>query len=84
MLCAALLSAMFSACSPLGEPPLQVNITGECDKFAVPVPAPPVKVDDDVRVDLAQHRAALAKANGRLAAVRNCDALVRARYAAGR
>ena len=68
-----------SACALSGQGPKTVKVPNECDANALPVAYP--GVSGDLGVVAARHRAALGQANGRLAAVKACNAKVRAEYA---
>ena len=53
------------------------QIPNDCETLAVPVPLPPVTKGQNAKKSLAEHRAALVTADGRLDATRNCEAQVR-------
>jgi len=73
---------MCAGCAQLpGTPPRAVSVPDDCDRIAVPVPYPPVS--GDLGVTAGRYAAALGQANGRLAAVRACDAKVRELFARG-
>ena len=73
---------MTSGCASLpGATPLAVNLPSECDRNAHTVPYPPIVKDEDLGVRSGKYAAALGQANGRLAAVRTCNAKVRALFA---
>jgi len=67
-----------------GNPKLNVAIPDSCQRNAQIVSAPAMKEGDDALALLARTRAALGLANRRIAAVRDCDADIRKRFAAGR
>lgn len=72
---------MIAGCANLpGTPPLAVNLPSDCDRNAKPVPYPQI-TKEDLGVRAARYAAALRQANGRLIAVAECDAKVRALFA---
>lgn len=61
-------------------PPLAVQIPDDCARLAQPVPYPPIVKNEDLGLRAGKYAAALGQANGRLAAVNECDAKVRAAF----
>ena len=75
---------MIGSCATLqGDPPLAVNLPAECEQNARPVAYPPV-AREDLGLRSARYAAALGQANGRLAAVKDCEGKVRELFAKGR
>jgi hypothetical protein len=73
-----LLMTTMGGCTTLpGAPPLAVKIPSDCENNAVPVPYPRIVKGEDLGVRSAKQAAALGQANGRLDAVRQCEAKVR-------
>lgn len=65
-----------------GTPPPEVSLPA-APGYMMPVKAPEIREGDDAFVVLAEHRAALGKANSRLRASRRWYEQVRARYGEG-
>ncbi len=74
---------MFGGCahSSKSAAPVKRNIPAACEQLARGVGVPGVSEGQDARVVAARHRAALVKANKRLAATRRCQEQMRQEYA---
>lgn len=66
-----------------GEGKPVVRISMACERLAARVPTPDLKVGDDAKAKMFEHRAALGSANSRLDATRECQAKQRKRFARG-
>jgi hypothetical protein len=57
------------------------QLPADCEGLAERVPLPPVAKGADARKELARNRVAAVQANAKLAAVKACEAKVRAEFA---
>lgn len=84
VLAVLLLATTLGGCeTSTGNPKLAVAIPAACQNNATPVSEPAMKEGDQALSLLARYRAALGLANRRLIAVRNCNEIVRERFAKG-
>jgi hypothetical protein len=60
-----------------------VRISQACERLASRVPTPDLKVGDDAKAKMFEHRAALGSANARLDATKGCQEKQRKRFARG-